>query len=64
MLIKVNWSVFICVLGAYDIYIKKNTVVLTSYNTTPKKIKNPRLIKIMTKLKNLEDAIEKINKIK
>ena len=28
----------------------------------PKKIKNPRQIKIMSRLKNLEDAIEKKNK--
>ena len=30
--------------------------------SSPKKIKNPRQIKIMSGLKNLEDAIEKINK--
>ena len=27
--------------------------------SSPKKIKNPRQIKIMSRLKNLEDAIEK-----
>ena len=31
--------------------------------TSPKKIKNPRIIKITRELKNLEDAIEEINKI-
>ena len=30
----------------------------------PKKIKNLRIIKIITELKNLEDATEEINKIK
>ena len=31
--------------------------------SSPKKIKNPRLIKIMRELKNLEDAVKEINKI-
>ena len=31
--------------------------------SSPKEIKNPGLIKIMRDLKNLEHAIEKINKI-
>ena len=31
--------------------------------TSPKKIKNPRIIKITRELKNLEDAIEEINEI-
>ena len=31
--------------------------------SSPKEIKNPGLIKIMRDLKNLENAIEKINKI-
>ena len=32
--------------------------------SSPKKIKSPRLIKIIRELKSLEDAIEKVNKIK
>lgn len=31
--------------------------------TSPKKIKNPRIIKITRELKNVEGAIEEINKI-
>ena len=31
--------------------------------SSPKKIKNPRLIKAMRELKNLEDAIEEISRI-
>ena len=31
--------------------------------SSPKEIKNPRLIKIIRELKNREDAIEEINKI-
>ena len=31
--------------------------------SSPKKIKSPRLIKIIRELKNLDHAIEKVNKI-
>ena len=31
--------------------------------SSPKKIKQPRLIKIMRELKNVEDALEETNKI-
>ena len=50
MLIKVNCGVFICVLGAYDIY-KKNTVLFTSHTILliyVNKIENRITFKIKT----------------
>ena len=40
VLIKVNWSVFICILGAYDIYKKEYCPLNLTYNTTELKVEH------------------------